>query len=103
MKIKDILTDETKWCKHAYFRDSKGNGVSYTHGDIAKCCLVGALYQAYPSNEFGSNTARKDAESKLIDAIIKLNKLGEPIIHRFNDNPLTTFKDVREVIELADV
>lgn len=97
MKVKELLTDESKWTRGAYARDSMGHHISSTDPD-AKCwCLQGAIDFCY----------RDSIMSEKGPAIIRLYETvqqyyGTPSVFHFNDRK-ATFEDIRKVIELADI
>lgn len=48
MKVHELLTDETKWCKGDLARNSRGRTVS-PKDDTAVCwCMLGAMLRCYP-------------------------------------------------------
>jgi len=93
VKVKTLLNKPEKWIK-GYF----SNGGRY--------CLVGALMECYGTPR---QVEFKEAATKVRTAINELSKLRKvklakkPNIIRFNDNPKTTFKDIRAVLKLANV
>ena len=79
MKISELLCDESKWCKRHFAVDAQGNSISYNSVNAAKWCLGGALLKCELS-------------------LPKLEEIIGRSVVAFNDDPLTTFQDVREVI-----
>jgi len=90
MKVQDLLTDERKWTKNQMRRIREDGTVAY--------CLFGALDECYRNDSL----AFLDAETRLKGAIYGEID-GESLISRFNDSPVTTFADIRRVIEQADI
>lgn len=91
MKVKEILCDESKWCKGAFAKTPSGNDVLPEDEDACRWCLYGALGLAYPNpRDFHK------AEQKIREICVRP-------IDVFNDHPDTTFADIRAVLELADV
>lgn len=77
MKIRDLLTDPSKWCQGAMARDINGFGCLSDDPVAAKWCLAGAA-----------------------------NKVGVCLsldIITWNDAPGRTFAEVRELIEKLDI
>ena len=90
MKVKDLLTDESKWTQGAFARNSEGYSV-HINSCFASCwCLLGAIELCYPSTYPGVANA-------VVDAV------GGCDIHRWNDDPKRTFAEVRELIERLDI
>lgn len=82
MKVKDLLTDESKWY-HPGDREA---------GDLN--CIATAIYSAYGSTS-------SDAILKRVAA--KVGGKTAKDIQRWNDAPERTFADVRQLIEELDI
>lgn len=97
MKVKELLSDESKWCQRALARVDKENEASAISPRSLKAtcwCLEGAIVRCYPTH-----AARIMAEGRIKNA---LN--GDWIyVSSFNDSEATTFADIQRVLELADV
>lgn len=78
--VDDILSDETKWCKHEMINS---NGA---------CCLLGALELASPDDW--------PTEARLLLSQV-VQKRGHNMVITFNDAYSTSFKDIKEVIQEA--
>ena len=91
MKAHEILSDESKWTKGAMARDSDEYECCETGAIACKWCILGSLFVAYPLP-----AERWSAD----DALTK--KLGVPI-HDWNDDPKTTFQDVRTLLLELDL
>lgn len=90
MKVKTLLSNESKWVKNYYEKDGR-----YCLLEALKKCYLGEAYRE----------ARKKVETA-INEFSKLRKVKvakNPSIIRFNDNPDTTFKDIRKVVRAANV
>ena len=88
MKVRDLLCDESKWCKGAY-------------RCYDRMCLMGALREAYKnSDKFGRLLLLRKV---ILRQFPQRLDASNPVIIVFNDHPETTFADVRKVLELADV
>lgn len=90
MKVKDLITNRSRWCKHYYAKDRQGNSVKPDSPFAARFCLWGGLMRCYPND-----AARARARAKLQEVI------GMPITH-FND-AVAKFPDVRRALEKANV
>jgi len=93
MKIRDLLTDESKWAKGDYAFDEKGEFVHPESKYARSFCLLGAAKKIYTTDRALSRIKRK------------INKYVGPdssaII--FNDDPSTTFADIRKLVEELDI
>jgi hypothetical protein len=97
LKLREVLTDETKWIKGNYAVDAHGLRTP-AYAPTAVCfCIVGAVRRCYDSDNPTAISALRDAARQLYP-----NRIGETV-SSFNDHPDTTFEDVVKVIELAGV
>lgn len=97
MKVKELLTDESKWTRHANARDAVKDKVPPTDPE-AKCwCLLGAIDFCYQGKLIADKVA---AIEKLNEVVHEYYKTAS-IVH-FNDRK-ATFEDIKKVIELADI
>jgi hypothetical protein len=95
MKVKELLTDETKWTKDTMSRDAAGvpTGIET---DQASFCLIGAVNKCYPSTIAAMVVAAKLRKEIQI-------KHGNMSITQFNDASRTTFRDIKELIDYLDI
>ncbi len=90
MKVRDLLTDESKWTKDTYARDKDGNATTPGASDAVCWCLVGALERCYiPTSEFGLVYERL---ARRTDGAAKWNDASE-----------RTFPEVRALVEELDI
>jgi hypothetical protein len=87
MKIQQLYKNPKKWIKNEY---NNGRG-GY--------CLSGALWRCYKKED------ERDVAAKKLRVAIKqyLERKTLPGIISFNDSKKTTFKDIIEVVKLANV
>lgn len=88
MKIRELLSDESKWTKGVASRDSNGNEVPYS-SLLATCwCLLGACCRCYDD-----------------DFLAVRDKIQSEItwMPTWNDAPERTFKEVKELVDRLDV
>lgn len=91
MKVKELFSDESKWTKGAYSRDSRGETTDVLDYEHAVCwCLRGAIDLCYCGDK------RDEVRSKVRNYI--RNEI-EP----WNDSFTTTFADVRKLVEELDI
>jgi len=90
MKVQDILTDESRWCKEHCAYDDQGNVVEPNSEDAVCWCLFGALAKVglWNTNE----------ERRLTVEIKTRFGVG---VSTWNDK--VTFPEVRALIEELDI
>lgn len=94
MKIKDLLTDESKWVKGHSATDKEGYAVNPI-GENAVCwCLIGAMEKCY-----GRNNALE-----LLRVSIKIvEKIQTNAITTWNDDSKRKFSDIKKLLEELDI
>lgn len=90
MKVQDILTDESRWCKEHCAYDAFGLVVSPSDEKAVKWCLLGALTAAGLWNSPENN--------RLTNEIMERFGTGVSV---WNDK--VTFPEVRALIEELDI
>lgn len=91
MKVKDLLTNETKWTTDYAARNMIGNEVSYKDPSACCWCMIGAIQRCY-----GPSVAE--------DIMIKVRThLGTRFITHWNDDPIRSFQDVRNLVETLNI
>ena len=91
MKIKELLSDSSKWTKRAMARDFN-DLTCVAHCDIAiKWCLLGAIVKCYPGGY------------KRIQILNKIIDNGISDISGFNDLSSTSFSDIKALVERLDI
>lgn len=98
MKMRDLLDSPDKWTKGAYARNAAGNECLPIADEACCWCLRGAFIRCYADTKTGEAAGRK-----LLVALNALDDKYKGRITMFNDNPSTTFEDIRRLLELADV
>jgi hypothetical protein len=93
MKIKELLTDESKWTQNAGARDKEKIPVPPKSEEAVCWCLFGAILKCYGED--------KEVYNRL-DKYILYNLTGMGIFS-YNDNPKRTFKDIKALIEKLDI
>ena len=95
MKIKELLSDSSKWIQGDYAVDKENIPVAPKHAEACKWCLIGAVFYCYVENP----RARTNAMLK-IGALLP----GEfDSIPAFNDASVTKFEDIQKLLQEADV
>lgn len=97
MKVKDVLSDESKWIKGDFAVDENNEPVPRTSDKACKFCLLGSIMNCYLDIE-----EQLEVTHAVLDEI--QNKTGGPMsIPHFNDHPRTTFKDIQDIINKLDI
>lgn len=95
MKVRELLTDKSKWTKRAFARTKEGGATNVSDTNATCFCLVGALLKCYnDDNEFSYNLNRLN---------MVVIKLGTPSISLWNDSPNRTFEEVKQLVEELDI
>ena len=96
MKVYELLSDESKWTKGARARNRYGGELDFGEKG-AKCwCLSGAICTCYPSL-----SKRKIILNKVYEVLYSSGKIMS--ITMFNDDPNTTFENVRSLCLQLDI
>jgi hypothetical protein len=100
MKVKDILSDPSKWTQGAAARNKRGELCSVLSPDATRFCILGAIARVYRSRK-----SMRECERRVAAAI---EALGGRITYSteigdWNDNPYRVFEEVRQVIKKADI
>ncbi len=91
MKIKQLLSKKSRWCKRMFAQDQNGVAVSSGSPDAVSWCLLGAVNKCYEHGEAHS------ALRKLIQALPK----GFDSLSQFNDT--VTFNRLQTLLRKANV
>ena len=93
MKIKELLSDESKWTQGCMARDEQDVLVPVFSDNAVCWCLGGAVVKCYFTHE-------RDRIGERLRKALPSPFAG---ITQFNDNEQTTFHDIKTLLELADV
>ena len=94
MKVKELLSDESKWTKGFHARKADGSATSVESKEAVSFCLVGAVLRCYP---IGYPIALK-----VIRKGIRRMKL-RCSVYDWNDRKKRTFADVKNLVEELDI
>jgi hypothetical protein len=106
MKVKDFLSDASKWAQGTSARDRFGRPCSPWSPDAVSFCVLSAISLVYPKRRDEQSKRSWEVREAIRNAILDLgwrcsdNVIG---IQVWNDLPSRTFSDVRLVLEKADV
>lgn len=90
MKIKELLTDSSKWTKGSLAKTETNCYVSPSHTQAVCWCLLGAIFRCY-----------KETELEISAKIFKT--LGINSITDWNDSPERTFDEVKALVLELDI
>lgn len=96
MKIKELFSSHHKWTKYGSAKNNKGESVRSCDLDATRFCLSGAVSRCYPNV-----LERIKILKKLKSSIEKYTGEKYSGITNFNDS--SSFKDVKNVVEQANV
>jgi len=91
MKAHEVLSDESKWTRGELARNNTGDACDETSSLACQWCIVGAIFVAYPLTD-ENIAANKKIQNKL-----------DTSAHDWNDDPTTTFDDVRNLLLELDI
>ena len=89
MKVRELLSNATRWTKGTYAKNHLGNNVLYTDEKACQWCLSGAIQKCYPNN-YGTITKKVEAQ------------IGSDILN-WNDKPQRFFQEVQSLVEVLDI
>lgn len=92
MKLQQLFDKPEKWTKGAFAKNAKGEGVIPDHPTATSWCLSGGLSHCY-----GDGPLSTDIYHRIV------KELNVPFISNWNDEPETTFDDIRNVITKLDL
>lgn len=94
MKVKELLTDESKWTKGEFARTAEGMCCGSLSSFAVRWCLDGAVDHCYRGN--GDGVIYSEVREKV------KKEIGGSVWD-WNDNKERTFEDVKALIEKLDI
>lgn len=99
-KIREVILPQN-WIKGRYAIDDQDISVSCLSPDVAKLCLVGWIDRIYSAT---------DQYFDVLEKVKEEVKTSNPeltssfhIVENFNDSFLTTFKDIKALVDKLDI
>lgn len=93
MKVKELLSDESKWTQRTYAKDANGEGVMWCVPEAVCWCLHGAIAKCY-RGDF-------DRYERILGDFRRKVGLGD--LWGWNDAPERTFAEVKALVEELDI
>lgn len=94
MKLREVLTDESRWTRGSMARTKKGLPCSPRGESADSFCLLGAAVLCT------DNLAELQELEKRLMAAVERHYGGPILVHRFNDS--ATFADIQAVMTMVD-
>lgn len=94
LKIRELLSDESKWTQGSEAKGVDGFEVSSRGPHAVRFCLIGAMERCY--GLLADDEYMHILERIMVDA-------GSGDIAHWNDAPERTFADVRALVERLDI
>lgn len=91
MKVKELLSDSSKWTQGSFAKDKFGEVTKIDSKDATCWCLQGALQLCY--GNYSINPSIYDKVKSEINRSIP----------GWNDTPERTFEDVKQLVETLDI
>lgn len=96
IKVRELLSDPTHWCKDAWARDATGVAVGEELPEACSFCISGAINVVALKNGINSDATRRHLRWFL-------DPKWQGSFWNFNDSPLTTHEQVLELLDKAIV
>lgn len=96
MKVRELLSDKSKWTKRWYARTKDGFKTNATSKDAVSFCLLGAIEKCY-GTEFFCNLPN-DVKGKLYERFGSASKPSS-----WNDANERTFEEVKTLVDELDI
>lgn len=96
MKIHELYSDESKWCRGASAITISGNPTHSASPEAVAWCLIGAVNKCYREN-----LEKEEIFNRIVEKIHE--KHGINGILNFNDKFTNTFEQIKELVTELDV
>ncbi len=98
MKVRDLLTDKSKWTKGRSACDRNGETTCYDAPNAASWCLAGAIARCYGMGETWDLLATRIYDTLSARGQLPIGGMGE-----WNDASERTFVEIRAMVEQLDI
>lgn len=111
MKVRELLTDESKWIKACLAKDKNGNRVGpLLFPDAVSFCIAGALVHCYYDgisdslgNPYWEGYNKDKINGVFYKVEVAVQELGFDNMVDWNNHQDRTFADVKALVEKLDV
>lgn len=100
MKIRRLLLNESSWTRNCSAITSEGKKTTVDDPNACSFCLVGAAVRCYGENTKEFVSVLRQMRDYLVKEGLIDREMG---VVGFNDNPRTTFADIRRLVETLDI
>jgi len=100
VKVKELLSDESKWTKGAYAKDENGRYVSCHSSLAVSFCLIGSIERCYGDDDRAYVSVRNQVLEYLNKNVVD-SRFSTNIV-QFNDR-CATWNDVKTMIDVLDI
>lgn len=94
MTVNELLNDPGRWVQHVVARTSDGRPCGMFDAEAACWCITGAIHYCY---------ANPDERDKALDRVWRVLPLSVDDLVLWNDHPQRTFREIRFLIEQANI
>src|SRR5260370_37397905 len=99
MKLKDFYTTQG-WCKNAHARTADGGICGIGSAEARMFCMLGAIMKIGKAE--GNNSALPESEHYKLKMFLAETGWRNGVA-AWNDDPSTTFEEVKAVLEYLDI
>ena len=101
MKVKELLSDESKWVQGNFAVNSQGHYAPSSSDEACRWCIGGAILRCYRNRHYGGNGTIHSIFNKVIT---KLRERGwQDGVSDWNDDGTRTFADVQALVTELDI
>jgi hypothetical protein len=105
MKAHELLNSPEAWCQESPAQDRQGNKLEALDPSAEKWCALGAIQKEYPTLQW------EEAMDRLLHALsvseqglAQMTKIDKACcLMEWNDDPRTSFLEIRKILLWADV
>ena len=88
-KVRELLSEESKWAKQSFARDRYGNKTCYDSNHACSWCLTGAIYKSINN------------QLEVTQVMCCLQGLIDSTLVRYNDDESTNHQDIVNLLDNA--
>jgi hypothetical protein len=103
VKVRELLTDRSKWTQQVAARNADGLCVSHDSPEASCFCLIGALQHCYPDTDIRYKLYDRIADELDKNGSLRYRSCPDVLIIRWNDEEKRTFEEVKALIDRLDL